>query len=64
MGVHPAYRDDTVCDALVAQLAHAVGMQQVRIVNIEADSWLDRQLAASGWQNVVNQSEMELRLDG
>jgi ribosomal protein S18 acetylase RimI-like enzyme len=62
MGVHPAYRDDTVCDALVAQLAHAVGMQQVRIVNIEADSWLDRQFVASGWQNFINQYEMERRL--
>lgn len=62
MGVHPAYRDDTVCDALVAQLAQAIDTHQVRIVNIEADSWLDRQLAASGWQNFINQYEMERRL--
>jgi ribosomal protein S18 acetylase RimI-like enzyme len=63
MGVHPAYRDDAVCDALVTQLAQAVGTQQVRIVNIEADSWLDQQLVASGWQNFVNQYEMQRRFD-
>jgi hypothetical protein len=62
MGVLPAYRDDTVCDVLVAQLAQAVGTHQVRIVNIEADSWLDRQFVTAGWQNFVNQYEMERRL--
>lgn len=62
MGVHPAHRDDAVCDALVAQLAQAVGTHQVRIVNIEADSWLDRQFVTAGWQNFINQYEMERRL--
>jgi ribosomal protein S18 acetylase RimI-like enzyme len=62
MGVHPSHRDDTVCDALIAQLAQAVDTHQVRIVNIEADSWLDRQLVTLGWQNFINQYEMERRL--
>lgn len=64
MGVHPAHRESGLLAPLVAQLAQAVETRQLRIVNIEADAWLDRQLVAHGWQNFVNQYEMELRFDG
>ncbi|MEY3990729.1 MAG: hypothetical protein RI985_1810 [Chloroflexota bacterium] len=64
MSVHPAHREAELFDVLVTQLAQAVGTRQLRIVNIEADSWLDRQFIAHGWQNFVNQYEMELRFDG
>jgi ribosomal protein S18 acetylase RimI-like enzyme len=64
MGVHPAHREAGLFDVLVTQLVQAVGTRQLRIVNIEADSWLDRQFIAHGWQNFVNQYEMELALNG
>jgi len=60
MGVHPAYREAGLFVPLVEQLAQAVGTRQLRMVNIEADSWLDRQFVAHGWQNFVNQYEMAL----
>ncbi len=63
MGVHPVQREAGLFVSLVEQLAQAVGTRQLRIVNIEADSWLDRQFIAHGWQNFVNQYEMELRFD-
>jgi capsular polysaccharide biosynthesis protein len=64
MGAHPAYRDDGELVAeIVEHLAHAVGTRQLRIVNIEENSWLDRQFVASGWQNFINQYEMERRFD-
>ena len=63
MGVHPAHREAGLFAPLVAQLAQAVGTSQLRIVNIEADSWLDQQFVAHGWQNFVNQYEMELRFE-
>ena len=46
---------------LVYHLAAAVGTTTLRIVNIEADSWLDQQFVAHGWQNFVSQYEMEKR---
>lgn len=64
MGVHPAHREAGLFAPLVEQLAQAVGTRQLRIVNIEADSWLDRQFIAHGWQNFVNQYEMALALNG
>lgn len=63
MGVHPAQHEAGLFVSLVEQLAQAVGTRQLRIVNIEADSWLDRQFIAHGWQNFVNQYEMEVRYD-
>jgi len=64
MGAHPAYRDDgELVATLAGHLAHAVGTRQLRIVNIEANSWLDRQFVACGWQNFINQYEMERRFD-
>jgi len=63
MGVHPAHRESGLLAPLVAQLAQAVETRQLRIVNIEANAWLDRQLVAHGWQNFVNQYEMEVRFD-
>lgn len=64
MGVHPSHRQAELFASLVEQLAHAVGTRQLRTVNIEADSWLDRQFVAHGWHNFVNQYEMDVRLDG
>ena len=63
MGVHPAQRESGLFAPLVEQLAQAVGTRQLRMVNIEADSWLDRQFVAHGWQNFVNQYEMALVLN-
>lgn len=63
MGVHPAHREAGLFAPLVEQLAQAVGTRQLRIVNIEADSWLDRQFMTHGWQNFVNQYEMALVLN-
>jgi hypothetical protein len=42
-------------------MAAAVGTTTLRIVNIEAESWLDQQFVAHGWQNFVSQYEMEKR---
>lgn len=63
MGVHPSYRTADVFAELTQQLAAAVGTTTLRIVNIEADSWLDQQFVAHGWQNFVSQYEMEKRFD-
>jgi ribosomal protein S18 acetylase RimI-like enzyme len=61
MGVHPSQRTAAVFAELTQHLAVAVGTTALRIVNIEADSWLDQQFVASGWQNFVSQYEMEKR---
>jgi len=63
MGVHPSQRTDTVFAELTHEMAAAVGTTALRIVNIEAESWLDQQFVAHGWQNFVSQYEMVKRFE-
>jgi len=62
IGVHPAYRTPDVLDALLDTLARSVNASTLRMVNVEANSWLDQQLHHRGWDNFINQFEMNIRL--
>lgn len=58
LGVHPMYRTTELLSALIATLAHGAAATQLRMVNVEATSWVDQQLQALGWETTVNQYEM------
>jgi len=49
---------------LLDRLAQAVAAPQLRILNLEADSWFDQQFQALGWENMVNQYEMTIPCAG
>ena len=62
LGVHPTQRTPAMLTALIAALAQQVDATQLRMVNVEAASWIDQQLQALGWENFINQYEMKIQL--
>lgn len=58
IGVHPAYRDRELLVPLIARLAQGATHSHLRMLNVQADSWLDQQLQALGWQHMISQFEM------
>ena len=60
LGIAPHLRTPALLDTLLARLAQAVAAPRLRILNLEADSWLDQQFQALGWENMVNQYEMSI----
>ncbi len=60
LGIAPHLRTPALRDTLIARLAQAVAAPRLRILNLEADSWLDQQFQALGWENMVNQYEMSI----
>ena len=62
IGVHPAQRTPAMLAALIAALVQQVDATQLRMVNVEAASWIDQQLQALGWENFINQYEMKIQL--
>ncbi|MCX6014183.1 MAG: hypothetical protein NT020_01095 [Chloroflexales bacterium] len=57
LGIAPAYRQPALLNTLLEHLGQAVAAPRLRILNLEADSWLDQQFQALGWENMVNQYE-------
>ena len=64
LGIAPHLRTPALLDTLLARLAQAVTAPRLRILNLEADSWLDQQFQALGWENMVNQYEMAITCAG
>lgn len=60
LGIAPAYRQPALLNTLLEHLGQAVAAPRLRILNLEADSWLDQQFQALGWENMVNQYEMAI----
>ena len=60
LGIAPHLRTPALLDTLLDCLAQAVAAPRLRILNIEADSWLDQQFQALAWENMVNQYEMSI----
>lgn len=60
IGIHPAQRDIMLVHALWARMAQTTNVPHLRMVNVEANSWLDAQLRALGWENFINQYEMAI----
>jgi len=58
IGILPAYRNPQLLTAVLARLAHASAQTHVRIINVEAASWLDQQLVGMGWEHMISQYEM------
>ncbi|MEY2845824.1 MAG: hypothetical protein RL076_1370 [Chloroflexota bacterium] len=58
IGILPAYRECELLTAVLARLAHASAQPHLRIINVEADSWLDQQLVGMGWEHMISQYEM------
>jgi hypothetical protein len=60
LGITPVSRQPALLDTLLDRLAQAVVAPHLRILNLEADSWLDQQFQALAWENMVNQYEMSI----
>jgi GNAT superfamily N-acetyltransferase len=58
LGIAPHLRTPVLLDMLLERLGQAVAAPRLRILNLEADSWLDQQFQARAWDNMVNQYEM------
>ncbi|MFM7677609.1 MAG: N-acetyltransferase family protein [Roseiflexaceae bacterium] len=58
IGILPAYRTTELLSAVVARLAQASAQTHLRIINVEAASWLDQQLVDMGWEHMIRQYEM------
>lgn len=64
LGIAPHLRTPALLSTLIERLAQAVAAPRLRILNLEADSWLDQQFQALGWENMVNQYEMAIPCAG
>jgi hypothetical protein len=60
LGITPVSRQPALLDTLLDRLGQAVAAPRLRILNLEADSWLDQQFQARAWDNMVNQYEMSI----
>jgi hypothetical protein len=58
IGILPAYRTPQVFAAVLARLAHASAQTHLRMINVEAASWIDQQVQAMGWEHMISQYEM------
>ncbi len=58
IGILPAYRTPHVFAAVLARLAYASAQTHMRMINVEAGSWIDQQVQAMGWEHMISQYEM------